>query len=219
MLQGGKRRAYSSARDERFDNSALVSRLLNLANSQSPLHNLQRCQVADRLLRQALARQLQDTSAGDTGQNQLAIQRSGDKLQATGVTVVPDDEEVASASLGDLAVLAEQPQNLIKAHGLRLTVGLQRRTVVGAKFGPTETTGPGTDGIRRRSEKLQALRGLGLTLLLNLGEIGPGDGNDEEQSLLRNLDTQVRAVTNDGRAEIQEGAGTLLGEPAYSVPC
>lgn len=117
---------------------------------------------------------------------------------------MPNNEEVASAGLCDLAVLAKQPQDLVEALSLSLAVGLQGRTVVGTELGGTETTGPGTDGVGSGGEELQALLGLSLALLLHLGEIGPGDGNNKEKRLLGDLNAEVRAVTNDGRADVKE---------------
>lgn len=214
MINRNKTETYSSTRNERLDNTALLGGFLDLRNGQSALHNLKGLQTANSLLGQTVAHKLQNTTASNTGQNKLILQRSGDKLQAASSGVVPDNEEVARTSFGDLAVLAEQPEDLVEALRLGLSVSLQRGAVVGTELGRTEATGPGTNGVGSRSEELQALLRLSLAFLLHLSKVGPGNGNDEEQGLLGDLDTEVRAVTNDGRADIKERAGLLLRKPA-----
>jgi hypothetical protein len=202
---------YSSARNERLNDTALLGGLLNIINSQSALHSLKRRKLANKVLRQTLAHELQNTATGNTGQNKLVIKRSSNKLQLA-FGVVPDNEEVTSASLGDLAVWAEQPQDLIKAQSLGLAVGLQGRTVVRTELGVAEAAGPGTDGIRGRGVESKALTGLGFGVLLHFGEVRPGDGNNEEEGFLGHLDTEVGTVTDNGGTDVEERTG--VGEPA-----
>lgn len=202
---------YSSARNKRLNNSALLGSLLNIINSQSALHSLERRKLSDKVLRQTLAHELQNTATGNTGQNELIVKRSSNKLQLA-FGVVPDNEEVTGTSLGDLAVRPEQPQDLIVAQSLGLAVGLQRRTVVRTQLGIAEAAGPGTDGIRGRGVESKALGGLGLGILLHFGHVGPGDSNNEEEGFLGHLDAQVRTVSDDCWTDVEVRTG--VGEPA-----
>lgn len=202
---------YSSARNERFNNTALLGSLLNIINGQSALHSLKWRKLANKVLRQTLAHELQNTATGNTGQNELVLKRSSNKLQLA-FGIVPDNEEVTGASLGNLTVGAEQPQNLIKAQSLGLAVGLQGRTVVRTELGVTEAAGPGADGIGRRGVKSKALAGLGFGVLLHFGEVGPGDGNNEEKGFLGHLYAQVGTISDNGGTDVEERTG--VGEPA-----
>lgn len=130
---------------------------------------------------------------------------------------MPDNEEVARARLGHLAVLTKQPKNLVEAQRLRLAVRLQGGPVVGAELGPAEAARPGADSVWGGREESQALRGIRLAFLLHLGEVGPGHGHDEEEGFLGHLDAQVRAIADDGRADVEERAGAFLREPSCIV--
>lgn len=128
---------------------------------------------------------------------------------------MPDNEEVARARLGHLAVLTKQPKNLVEAQRLRLAVRLQGGPIVGAELGPTEAARPRADSVWGRREESQALGRICLAFLLHLGEVGPGHGHDEEEGLLGHLDAQMRAIADDGRADVEERAGAFLREPSW----
>lgn len=202
---------YSSARNERLNNAALLGGLLNIINGQSALHSLKRRKLANKVLRQTLAHEFQNAATGNTGQNKLVLQWSSNKLQLA-FGVVPDNKEVTGASLGDLTVRAEQPQDLIEAQGLGLAVGLQGRTVVRTELGVAEAAGPGTDGIGGRGVESKTFAGLGFGVLLHFREVGPWDGNNEEEGFLGHLDAEVGTVTDNGGTDVEERTG--VGEPA-----
>lgn len=203
---------YSRSADKRLHNTPFLRSLFNVTDRERLLNDLN---WGERPvgLGEVCASELENTATGDAGENELVLQGSGDKFQLPGLLVLPDDKEVASAGLGHLTVLAKQPQDLVIAQGLGLAVCRKRGAIVGTQLRVTETARPRTDGVRLRSKELQTRLDTGLELLL--GGVGPGHGNNEEESLLRGLNTQVWATANQCGTKVQETSGLILGEPAY----
>lgn len=142
---------YRSPRNKSLDNPALLPRRLDLTDSKRSLDNIQRRKIPNRL-RKAQPRQLQHTPPRNTGENELVLQRRGDKLALPGLLVLPDDEEIAPPGLGHLAIRPVEPQNLVESQGLRLAVRRKRRAVVRPEFGVPEATWPRADGVFAGSE-------------------------------------------------------------------
>ena len=95
---------------------------------------------------QSLTGKSQDRVAGDTLQNGT-VKRSSDKLLLAGLLVLHGNEEVHSADLGHVLLLAEEPQVLLEATGGSLELGQNAGSIVGTKLLVTNTAGPGTDGV------------------------------------------------------------------------
>ena len=91
-------------------------------------------------------------------------------------------------------------------------MSLQGRTVVGTELGIAKATGPGADAIWGRGVESKALAGLGIGVLLHFGEVGPGNGNNEEEGFLGHLDAEVGTVSDNGGTDVEERTG--VGEPA-----
>lgn len=73
---------------------------------------------------------------------------------------------------------------------------LEGRAIIRTKLGIAETTRPCSDSVRGRSKESKAS-------LSVLGDIGPRDRNDEKESLFRDLNTEMRAVSNDRWANVK----------------
>lgn len=196
-----RKRTYRSTSRKSLHNPSFLIRLKHLIDSVLPLHNLQ-------LTRQPLPRKLNHTASRHTVQNQLIIQRRRDKLELA-LLCPPEHEKVARASLGAVSLRSIQPQDLAETSTPRLGSGQQTGSVVGTNLGITEAANPRADHVL----------GVGVQLHTTLRQIHArheADG-DEKKRFLGSLDTELGLCANHGGADIQEGAGSLLGKPLWPV--
>lgn len=192
---------YGSSSGKGFDQASLGVSLNDLVNGVLALGNLQ-------LVAQALTGQLQDASASHSVQDQLVVQRSSDELLLA-VLALPDNKEVAGASLGTLAVLAIQPQDLVVAAATGLGGGSQTRAVVGTDLGIAKATDPGADHILGGGVQAHAARGA-----VELGHVGD---DDVQHGLTRSLDTELGLGSDQSGTDVQVAARLVAGHPAGTV--
>lgn len=218
-----------SARGESLEESALLVRLDDISHGELALDDLDTLQRAGGLaLGEARAGELENGSAGNALQDDALAEGRGDKLDLLGLLVSPDDEEVGRTRLGDVSVLAEEPQNLIETTGTGLALSNERRTIVGTKLGVAESTRPSTNSILSRSKKLKSRSALLLRCVAlerrrrsrsseRLAHIWEQRNDNVQQSLLRALHAERRIGRNHRRADVQEAALAVAGQPLGAV--
>lgn len=199
--QRGREITYSSAGGESLDDAALLVSLDDLIDGVAALDNLD-------LLSKAGLGELENGAAGDTVENELVVKRSSDELELA-LLGAPDDEEVGSTGLSAVSLLAVKPEDLVEAAGLGLVGGEEGRTVVGTDLGVAETANPSADHILGVGVKAHATGGA--------VHARHERGGDEEEGLLGSLDAELGLGADDSGADVEEGAGTGLGEPLGAI--
>lgn len=115
--------------------------------------------------------------------------------------VLPEDEAVHGADLGDLVIGSKQPQVLLVALLVGIQLGLDAGGIVASDLGITSSTGPGTDLLRGRqqvdgSEARREVR-------------TDGRGNDKDHGLVRGADSEGLLGSDHGRTEVKRVTAAL----------
>lgn len=150
-----------------------------------------------------LAGEGEDRVAGDALEDG-AVQGRGDELLLARLLVAQGDEHVHGADLGDVLLLAEQPQVLgeAAAHGVALRHDAGR--VVGAQLLVADAAWPGAHGV---------VGGLERDGLEACGVVGPdGAGDDVQQGAARRADAEGLLRADHGGPQVERIAALRWDE-------
>ena len=192
---------YSSTGGERLEDAALGISFDDLVDGVLALSNFQ-------LVTQALANNVQTAATSHTVKNQLVVKRSSDEFLLA-VLALPHNEEVGGTGLGTLTLSAVQPQDLVVAAKTSIRSSHERRTVIGADLGVSETTNPSADHVLGRSVQAH-------TTGRSIHARHESD-DDVEKGLLGSLNTELALGANQGRTDVQEVAGLVAGQPLGAI--
>lgn len=151
---------------------------------------------------QALAGEGEDGVAGDALEDG-AVEGGGDELLLARLLVLDGGEHVHGADLGDVLLLAEEPEVLLEAAGGGLLLGHDAGGVVGAELLVADAAGPGADGV------VGGLEGDGLEARGVVGADGGGD--DVEEGGTRRADAEGGLGPDHGGTQVQ-GEAALVGD-------
>lgn len=150
-----------------------------------------------------LAGQGQDGVAGDALEDG-AVERGGEELLLARLLVLEGDEHVHGADLGDVLLLAKEPQVLLEAAAGGLELGQDAGGVVGAELLVADAAGPGAHGV---------VGGLERDGLEARGVVGAdGTGDDVQQGAAGRANSQSLLRANHGRAEVERVAALVGNE-------
>lgn len=194
-------KTYSSAGSKRLKNAALGISLDELIDGVLALGNLN-------LTGEPLAGQVYAAAAGDTVEDELVVKGSGDELLLA-VLALPENEEVAGTGLGALALRTVEPEDLVVAAATGFGGGHEGGAIVGADLGVSEAANPSADHVLGGGVQAHAAG-----RVVHLGHEGD---DDVEEGLAGALDAELGLSADEGRAEVEIGAGALLGEPLGAV--
>ncbi|KAK1848521.1 hypothetical protein CCHR01_08850 [Colletotrichum chrysophilum] len=185
-----------------LDETSLVGRLLELLHGVLALRN------HPALGHEPLAGKSKNGVTGDTLEDG-AVEGRGDELLLAGLLVLDGGEHVHGTDLGDVLLLAEEPQVLLVTAAGGLELGNDAGSVVGAELLVADTAGPGADGV---------VGGLKRNGLEAGGVVGAnGGGDDVEQGRARRTDAEGLLGTDHRRAQVQRVAPLIRDEVLLEV--
>lgn len=151
-----------------------------------------------------LAGEGEDRVAGDALEDG-AVEGRGDELLLARLLVAQGDEHVHGADLGDVLLLAEQPQVLGEAAAHGVALGHDAGRVVGAQLLVADAAGPGAHGVVGGLER-DGLEPRGVVR-------ADGAGDDVQQGAAGRADAEGLLRADHGRAQVQRVAA-LGGDEA-----
>lgn len=200
-------KTYRCSRDKRFYEPSLVISCLQIVHGELLFHDPD-------LIRESRARQVQNGLSRDPFQNDLVSQRRCDEFKSLRFRILDDDEKVAGAGFGDLAVWRQNPEDLVIASASAVSKGQKTRAVVGSEFCVSKASWPSPSVSIFRGQEAKAGRS-GQSSGGKFGrEVWPRNHEDKKGCFSGYLDSYLTTVANHSWADVQKSTCSVFWQPS-----